>query len=115
MSVFSLVDVYYEEEQEVPIEEKFTVETLATVLMNLDHDGNEDCEKTVRDLTGMESYLYAPKKFYLYLKNRPSLSAKSSIKEPPTLELKELPDHLRYVFLGSGNTLPIIILADLGK
>ena len=38
------MDVYYEEEQEVPIEEKFVVETLAAVLMNFDQDGIEDYE-----------------------------------------------------------------------
>ena len=38
MSIFSIVDVYYEEEQEVPIEEKFVVETLTTVLMNIDYE-----------------------------------------------------------------------------
>ena len=32
-----------------------------------------------------------------------------SIIKPPKLELKPLPTHLRYTFLGEGNTLPIII------
>ena len=32
-----------------------------------------------------------------------------SIVKPPKLELKSLPTHLRYTFLGEGNTLPIII------
>ena len=32
-----------------------------------------------------------------------------SIVKPPKLELKLLPTHLRYTFLGEGNTLPIII------
>ncbi|XP_047256175.1 uncharacterized protein LOC124888936 [Capsicum annuum] len=44
MSVFFILDVYYEEEHEVPIEEKFVVETLAVVLMNFDQDGIEDYE-----------------------------------------------------------------------
>ncbi|XP_075489567.1 uncharacterized protein LOC142528407 [Primulina tabacum] len=38
---------------------------------------------------------------------------KSSIEEPPTLELKPLPPHLKYIFLGKNNTLPIIISAAL--
>ena len=33
----------------------------------------------------------------------------SSIVKPPKLELKPLPTHLRYTFLGEENTLPIII------
>ena len=32
-----------------------------------------------------------------------------SIKKPPRLELKALPNHLRSAFLGEANTLPIII------
>ncbi|XP_075499282.1 uncharacterized protein LOC142537670 [Primulina tabacum] len=38
---------------------------------------------------------------------------KSSIEEPPTLELKPLPPHLKYVYLGENNTLPVIISAAL--
>src|SRR3954465_15823995 len=33
--------------------------------------------------------------------------------EPPQLELKTLPDSLKYVFLGSNETLPMIIASDL--
>lgn len=36
ISVFSIVDVYYEEDQKVSIEKKFIGKTLATVLMNFD-------------------------------------------------------------------------------
>ncbi|XP_075507426.1 uncharacterized protein LOC142544250 [Primulina tabacum] len=38
---------------------------------------------------------------------------KSSIEEPPTLELKPLPPHLKYVYLGENNNLPVIIYAAL--
>ncbi|KAD6453730.1 hypothetical protein E3N88_08436 [Mikania micrantha] len=38
---------------------------------------------------------------------------KPSLEEPPELELKELPTHLKYVFLGSNKTLPVIIASDL--
>ncbi|XP_075479431.1 uncharacterized protein LOC142520314 [Primulina tabacum] len=38
---------------------------------------------------------------------------KSSLEEPPTLELKPLPPHLKYVYLGENNTLPVIISAAL--
>nr|GEX24858.1 reverse transcriptase domain-containing protein [Tanacetum cinerariifolium] len=38
---------------------------------------------------------------------------KSSIEEPPKLELKELPSHLEYVFLEDFNKLPVIIAKDL--
>nr|GEV37947.1 DNA-directed DNA polymerase [Tanacetum cinerariifolium] len=39
--------------------------------------------------------------------------AKSSVEEPPELELKELPSHLEYAFLGESNKLPIIIAKNL--
>ena len=38
---------------------------------------------------------------------------KPSIGAAPTLELKPLPEHLRYAFLGDASTLPIIIISDL--
>ncbi|KAK6780178.1 hypothetical protein RDI58_022362 [Solanum bulbocastanum] len=34
------------------------------------------------------------------------------MEEPSKLELKVLPAHLRYVFLGANNNLPIIIAVD---
>ena len=36
-----------------------------------------------------------------------------SIEQPPTLELKPLPNHLKYVFLGEQDTLPVIIASSL--
>nr|GFC24139.1 reverse transcriptase domain-containing protein [Tanacetum cinerariifolium] len=41
------------------------------------------------------------------------LKEKSSIEEPPELELKELPSHLEYAFLEDSNKLPIIIAKNL--
>jgi len=32
-----------------------------------------------------------------------------SIQSPPKLELKELPSHLSYAYLGENSTLPVII------
>ncbi|CAN6576796.1 unnamed protein product [Malus baccata var. baccata] len=36
-----------------------------------------------------------------------------SVVQPPTLELKPLPSHLKYVFLGEDETLPVIISTSL--
>ena len=47
------------------------------------------------------------------MKHRESLSAKPSIGETPKLELKALPLHLKYVFFGTHDTLPVIIVSDL--
>ncbi|GKA15959.1 hypothetical protein Tco_0695706 [Tanacetum coccineum] len=38
---------------------------------------------------------------------------KTSLEEPPELELKELPSHLKYAFLKKENKLPVIISKDL--
>ncbi|CAN6547022.1 unnamed protein product [Malus baccata var. baccata] len=38
-----------------------------------------------------------------------------SIEQAPALELKLLPEHLKYVFLGESKTLPVIIAADLSN
>nr|GFC67897.1 reverse transcriptase domain-containing protein [Tanacetum cinerariifolium] len=38
---------------------------------------------------------------------------KSSVEEPPELELKKLPSHLEYAFLEDSNKLPVIITKNL--
>nr|GEX06367.1 DNA-directed DNA polymerase [Tanacetum cinerariifolium] len=47
------------------------------------------------------------------LKLAEETKAKSSIEEPPELELKELPSHLKYAFLEESDKLPVIIAKDL--
>nr|GEX32223.1 DNA-directed DNA polymerase [Tanacetum cinerariifolium] len=47
------------------------------------------------------------------LKQREPVKAKSLIKEPPELELKELPSHLEYTYLEGVDKLPVIISKDL--
>nr|GEZ18054.1 reverse transcriptase domain-containing protein [Tanacetum cinerariifolium] len=47
------------------------------------------------------------------LKQAEETKAKSSIEEPPKLELKELPSHLEYAFLEENDKLPVIIAKDL--
>nr|GEV93926.1 reverse transcriptase domain-containing protein [Tanacetum cinerariifolium] len=41
-------------------------------------------------------------------------TVKSSVDEPPDVELKDLPPHLEYAFLEGDNKLPIIISKELG-
>ena len=36
-----------------------------------------------------------------------------SVKQPPKMEQKPLPIHLKYAYLGNASTLPVIILASL--
>nr|GEW17039.1 DNA-directed DNA polymerase [Tanacetum cinerariifolium] len=47
------------------------------------------------------------------LKQAEETKGKSSIEEPPELELKELPSHLEYAFLEETDKLPVIIAKDL--
>ncbi|GJV67938.1 reverse transcriptase domain-containing protein [Tanacetum coccineum] len=47
------------------------------------------------------------------LKIYESKTEKSSIGEPPEVELKDLPPHLEYAFLEDNNKLPVIISKDL--
>nr|GEW77780.1 reverse transcriptase domain-containing protein [Tanacetum cinerariifolium] len=47
------------------------------------------------------------------LKLAEELKEKSSVKEPPELELKDLPSHLEYAFLEDSNKLLVIIAKNL--
>ncbi|XP_059306420.1 uncharacterized protein LOC132057845 [Lycium ferocissimum] len=47
------------------------------------------------------------------LDRKMGVTPKLSIEEPPKLELKPLPAHIKYAFLGKGNTLPVILVAEL--
>nr|GEY51546.1 reverse transcriptase domain-containing protein [Tanacetum cinerariifolium] len=47
------------------------------------------------------------------LKAYEAQTVKSSVDEPPEVELKDLPHHLEYVFLEGNNKLPVIIAKEL--
>ncbi|GJY44531.1 hypothetical protein Tco_0432744 [Tanacetum coccineum] len=49
------------------------------------------------------------------LKNDETKTTKSSIEEPPELELKDLPPHLEYAFFEGTSKLPVIIANDLKR
>ncbi|XP_070014096.1 uncharacterized protein [Nicotiana sylvestris] len=86
---------------------------LETVLLNCDDEEMEGYVECVNSLHGMGSYTYEPRKLSLDLKNRTTLQIKPSIEEPPIMELKPLPTHLRYEFLGPSSTLPVILSSCL--
>ena len=58
---------------------------------------------------------FRPKKYELDMKNRESPPAKPSLEEALKLELKDLPPHLRYEFLGKGDIFPVIIASELNE
>ncbi|GJS95447.1 reverse transcriptase domain-containing protein [Tanacetum coccineum] len=82
--------------------------------MNLKDDFNDEDD----DVVYLESLLevlnddpfsqFSPKKQINNVE-----SVKTSIEEPPDLELKDLPSHLEYAFLEKDNKLPVIISKDL--
>ncbi|XP_071926164.1 uncharacterized protein [Coffea arabica] len=92
--------------------------------VNLDLDPLEHClmslgkqEDVCEEIEELAKYLdfQAPYKrgnLYENLGQGKGFSQPSEI-EPPRLELKPLPTHLRYEFLGENSTLPVIVSADL--
>nr|GEY15138.1 reverse transcriptase domain-containing protein [Tanacetum cinerariifolium] len=62
-------------------------------------------------LPNHEQYLPSFKKG---LKVCEAKTVKSSVDEPPEVELKDLPPHLKYTFLEGDNKLPVIIAKELG-
>ncbi|XP_070023389.1 uncharacterized protein [Nicotiana sylvestris] len=68
---------------------------LEAVLLNHDVTEDESLVEYVNALQRMGSYSYEPRKLSLDLENKKTLPTKPSIEEPPVLELKSLPPHLR--------------------
>nr|GEV65159.1 DNA-directed DNA polymerase [Tanacetum cinerariifolium] len=62
-------------------------------------------------LSNHEQYMPSFKKEIKVCKAK---TVKSSVDEPPEVELKDLPPHLEYVFLEGENKLPVIIAKELG-
>ncbi|XP_070015446.1 uncharacterized protein [Nicotiana sylvestris] len=107
----SVIDVVDEVEDAVKLkmEEQCLGEALAAILVNFDGEDIDGYMESVNALEGLGSYTYTPEKLSLDLENRATPPAKPLIIEPPQLELKPLPPHLRYKFLGSNDTLPVIV------
>ena len=82
------------------------------VIMNFESDGIEECGSLAAVLERGE-YRSKSKKLKLDMKHRESPLAIPSIEKAPKLELKALPPHLRYVFLGRDDILPVIITSNL--
>ena len=80
--------------------------------MNFESDGIEEYGSLVVALDRGD-VLFKPKKLELDMEHCESPPAKPSIEEAPKVELKALPPHLRYVFLGKCDTLTVIIASDL--
>ncbi|XP_070019414.1 uncharacterized protein [Nicotiana sylvestris] len=108
-SLIDVVDVIVETDDEM-----LTIEDpLAACLINVDEVNGEELAEWVLALEG-RGFLDRTLEFEtLHLENRETPPAKPSIEEPPKLELKSLPAHLKYEFLGPDSTLPVIISSSL--
>ena len=115
MEVISVIEVVTNDDLRPPIKERIVVEILVVMLMNFDVDFWSDYVENLNVLKGMGENSYAPKKLDLDLKNKPNPPAKPSIEEPQVLGLKQLLSHLRYVFSGTRNTLPVVLAVDLNE
>ncbi|XP_070022800.1 uncharacterized protein [Nicotiana sylvestris] len=108
-SLIDDVDVIVESDDEV-----LTIEDpLVACLMNLDEVNGEDLVEWVLALEARGFWERNLEFEPLHLEKRETPPAKPSIEEPPKLELKPLPAHLRYEFLGPDSTLPVIISSSL--
>ncbi|GJY92418.1 reverse transcriptase domain-containing protein [Tanacetum coccineum] len=66
--------------------------------------------RLIKEMLNNDTYSPLPPK---ELKCEELKTVKSSVDEPPELELKDLPSHLEYAFLEGTNKLPIIIAKNL--
>nr|GEY49776.1 hypothetical protein [Tanacetum cinerariifolium] len=83
-----IIDVAREEHAQEILEETETYIKDESISPEIDH---ADCDPEQREV----------------------VKAKSSIEEPPDLELKDLPSHLEYAYLEGADKLPVIIAKDL--
>ncbi|XP_071933609.1 uncharacterized protein [Coffea arabica] len=90
----------------------FDLDPLEYCLMSLGKQENvcEEIEELAKYLDFQAPYKRG--NLYESLGQGKGFSQPSEI-EPPKLELKPLPTHLRYEFLGENKTLPVIVSADL--
>ncbi|GJY47705.1 reverse transcriptase domain-containing protein [Tanacetum coccineum] len=99
----------------------FILEEIETFLQTPNEftDLDDDFYDTERDIFYLEQLLNEdpspnlPPKKNEDLKKSEVTKAKSSIEEPPELELKDLPSHLEYAYLKGTNKLPVIIAKGL--
>ncbi|PIN22518.1 DNA-directed DNA polymerase [Handroanthus impetiginosus] len=87
------------------------LDSLERALLDLIEEGNEEDLEVVKTLNA--SKFFKSRGVESLERTTPSKVLKPSIEDPPTLELKPLPNHLCYVYLGESDTLPVIISSSL--
>ncbi|XP_075107036.1 uncharacterized protein LOC142180018 [Nicotiana tabacum] len=105
-----LAIIYRVEINELAVEPSvFKEDALERALMLFNHlELEEEVEEILQILDGYCEYIRERSQFEPL--DRPiSPSPKSSVEEAPKQELKPLPSHFHYAYLGSSNTLPVIV------
>ncbi|KAG8501049.1 hypothetical protein CXB51_003148 [Gossypium anomalum] len=91
-----------------------SVEDLLERILTLDPPSDEEEDENLALLEANQKGFNPQSRFEsLDLEERDYTQPKASIEEPPKLELKVLPSHLKYVYLGNASTLPVIVSAEL--
>nr|XP_016477405.1 PREDICTED: uncharacterized protein LOC107798884 [Nicotiana tabacum] len=93
----------------------FKEDALEKALMLFNHlELEEEVEEMLQILDAFCEYIRERSQFEP-LDRTIGLPPRPSVEEAPKLELKPLPSHLHYVYLGSSKTLPVIVSSYLSK
>ncbi|KAL5556754.1 hypothetical protein UlMin_038990 [Ulmus minor] len=95
--------------------ESFPSSSLENCIVNGQIVGNFDDEEIIECVHNLDALpiFEGPKSSKFRVLGVLNVNTTSSIKEPPKLELKELPSHLRYAFLEESSYYPVIINSSL--
>ncbi|KAL5560607.1 hypothetical protein UlMin_036818 [Ulmus minor] len=95
--------------------ESFPSSSLENCIVNGQIVGNFDDEEIIECVNNLDALpiFEGPKSSKFRDLGVLNVNTTSSIKEPPKLELKELPSHLRYAFLEESSYYPVIINSSL--
>ncbi|TQD93529.1 hypothetical protein C1H46_020876 [Malus baccata] len=95
---------------------RLTCDPLLNVLHGFENKNTED-EEVLEYVSALGSVPFQPPRWRHVFESlgEPKKLLQPSKVQPPKLELKVLPEHLKYAYLGADSSLPVIIAADLSS
>ncbi|CAN6697914.1 unnamed protein product [Malus baccata var. baccata] len=95
---------------------RLTSDPLLNVLHGFENKNTED-EEVFEYVSALGSVPFQPPRWKHVFESlgEPKKLLQPSKVQPPKLELKVLPEHLKYAYLGADSSLPVIIAADLSS
>ncbi|KAM1439543.1 hypothetical protein TB2_012665 [Malus domestica] len=95
---------------------RLTSDPLLNVLHGFENKYTED-EEVFEYVSALESVPFQPPRWRHVFESlgEPKKLLQPSKVQPPKLELRVLPEHLKYAYLGADSSLPVIIAADLSS